>query len=82
MGLYHNWVLPRLLDSAMGDQILDCYRRSTITSARRLVLEIGVGSGLTLAACPGSGSVVGLDPRPEASAISPVSTEDHRYRRR
>ena len=35
--------------------------RSAITSARGLVLEIGVGSGLTLAAWPGSGSVVGLD---------------------
>jgi hypothetical protein len=66
----------------MRNRVLDPYRRRAITPARRLVLEIGVGSGLTLAAWPGSGSVVDLDPRPEASAISPVSTEDHRYRRR
>jgi hypothetical protein len=37
----------RLLDLAMCNDVLDSYRRSTITSARGLVLEIGVGSGLT-----------------------------------
>jgi hypothetical protein len=62
MGLYHNWVLPRLLDSAMGDQILDCYRRSTITSARRLVLEIGVGSA----------------PAAEASSVSTLARKQAR----
>jgi hypothetical protein len=82
MGLYENWVLPRLLDLTMRNQTLDPYRPGAITSARGLVLEIGVGSGLNLSLYgPAADSVVGLDPRPEASAISPIST-DHRFRRR
>ena len=47
----------------MRNDVLDSYRRSTITSAHGLVLEIGVGSGLNL---PLYGlevrRVVGLDP--------------------
>ena len=45
MGLYENWVLPRLLDLAMRNHVLDGYRRRTIEAANGLVLEIGVGSG-------------------------------------
>ena len=45
MGLYENWVLPRLLDLAMRNHVLDAYRRRAIESAHGLVLEIGVGSG-------------------------------------
>ena len=66
MGLYEDWVLPRLLDLAMRNHVLDPYRRRVITSASGLVLEIGVGSGLNL---PQYGQevlrVVGLDPSSE-----------------
>jgi ubiquinone/menaquinone biosynthesis C-methylase UbiE len=63
MGLYENWVLPRLLDLAMRNQILDTYRHSAITPAQGLVLEIGVGSGLNLSLYgPAVRRVVGLDP--------------------
>ena len=62
MGFYENWVLPRLLDSAMRNHVLDAYRRRAINSARGLVLEIGVGSGLNLSPYgPAVGRVVGLD---------------------
>jgi hypothetical protein len=83
MGLYEKWVLPRLLDLAMRNDILDYYRRRTIASARGQVLEIGVGSGLNLSLYgPAVGGIVGLDPSPElldlagkraARALVPVS---------
>jgi len=66
MGLYENWVLPRLLDLAMRNHVLDAYRRRAIKSAHGLVLEIGVGSGLNLSMYgPAVGRVVGLDPSSE-----------------
>jgi ubiquinone/menaquinone biosynthesis C-methylase UbiE len=48
MGVYERWILPRLLDLAMRNRLLDHYRQRTIGTARGLVLEIGVGSGLNL----------------------------------
>jgi ubiquinone/menaquinone biosynthesis C-methylase UbiE len=66
MGLYENWALPRLLDLAMRNNVLDPYRRRAIESAHGLVLEIGVGSGLNLSLYgPAVGRVVGLDPSSE-----------------
>jgi ubiquinone/menaquinone biosynthesis C-methylase UbiE len=66
MGFYENWVLPRLLDLGMRNQFLDAYRHRAINSARGLVLEIGVGSGLNLSLYgPAVGRVVGLDPSSE-----------------
>lgn len=83
MSLYKNWVLPRLLDLGLRNQVLDSYRRAVINSARGLVLEVGVGSGLNLSLYSlAVGRVVGLDPSPEllciarrraAEALVPVS---------
>jgi hypothetical protein len=48
MGFYERWIVPRLLDLAMRNRLLDHYRQQTIVSARGLVLEVGVGSGVNL----------------------------------
>ena len=48
VGVYERWILPRLLDLAMRNPLLDHYRQRTIETARGLVLEVGVGSGLNL----------------------------------
>src|SRR5260370_1386435 len=66
MGVYERWIVPRLLDLAMRNKLLDHYRQRTIVTARDLVLEVGVGAGLNL---PLYGSavipVVAVDPSEE-----------------
>jgi SAM-dependent methyltransferase len=60
------WIVPWLLDLAMRNRLLDNYRHQTIETARGLVLEVGVGSGLNLPLYgPAVTRVVGLDPSPE-----------------
>jgi ubiquinone/menaquinone biosynthesis C-methylase UbiE len=77
MGFYERWIVPRLLDLAMRNRLLDDYRQRTIETARGLVLEVGVGSGLNL---PLYGSavtrVVGLDPSPELLRLASNRTAD------
>jgi ubiquinone/menaquinone biosynthesis C-methylase UbiE len=66
MGFYDRFILPRLLDLAMRNRRLDCYRQRAIAVARGLVLEIGVGSGLNLALYgPAVERVCAIDPAPE-----------------
>src|SRR5947209_17352544 len=66
MRFYQKLILPRLLDLAMRNTALAGYRQETTGAARGLVLEIGVGQGLTL---PLYGAAVdrvcGIDPSPE-----------------
>src|SRR6202521_5389052 len=83
MGVYERWIVPRLLELAMQNRLLDHYRHQTIASALGLVLEVGVGSGLNLPLYgPSVARVVGLDPSPEllrlaskraVDAVVPVS---------
>jgi ubiquinone/menaquinone biosynthesis C-methylase UbiE len=75
--LYENWVLPRLLDLAMRNRLLEHYRHQTIASARGLVLEVGVGSGVTLPLYgPAVTRVVAIDPSPELLRLASKRTAD------
>jgi ubiquinone/menaquinone biosynthesis C-methylase UbiE len=55
----------------MRNRLLDHYRQQTIETARGLVLEVGVGSGLNLPLYgPAVARVVGLDPSPESLRLA------------
>lgn len=79
MGLYDRLILPRLLDLAMRSRVLDRYRQQAIATARGLVLEIGVGSGLNLALYgPAVDRVCAIDPSPELLRLAGQRIEDAR----
>lgn len=48
MGLYAKYILPRLIDSAMGDRPIMRQRQKIVPLAKGKVLEIGMGSGRNL----------------------------------
>ena len=77
MGVYERWIVPRLLELAMQNRLLDHYRHQTIASARGLVLEVGVGSGVNLPLYGGAVTrVVGLDPSPELLRLASKRAAD------
>jgi ubiquinone/menaquinone biosynthesis C-methylase UbiE len=77
MGFYDRWVLPRLLDLAMRNRVLDRYRQRAIATAGGVVLEIGVGSGLNLALYgPVVDRVCAIDPSPELLRLASQRIED------
>ena len=77
MGFYERWIVPRLLDLAMRNRLLDHYRHQTVASARGLVLEVGVGSGLNLPLYgPAVTRVVAIDPSPELLRLASRRTAD------
>ncbi len=86
MGFYDKYILPPILDLAMGQKDVAKLRQEVVPAARGRVLEVGMGSGLNLPFYqPEAENIVGLDPSPEllkmagrriADAPSPVSLVD------
>jgi ubiquinone/menaquinone biosynthesis C-methylase UbiE len=77
MGVYERWILPRLLDLSMRNRLLDHYRQRTIETARGLVLEVGVGSGLNLRFYSQAvDRVFGIDLSPELLRLAHTRTAD------
>ena len=79
MGFYERWIVPRLLDLAMRNRLLDHYRQRTIETARGLVLEVGVGSGLNLPLYgPAVAHVIAIDPSTELLRLASKRVADAR----
>jgi ubiquinone/menaquinone biosynthesis C-methylase UbiE len=77
VGVYERWILPRLLDLSMRNRLLDHYRQRTIETARGLVLEVGVGSGLNLRFYSRTvDRVFGIDLSPELLRLAHERTAD------
>ena len=71
MGLYSQYLLPRLTHFTMGQAQLAPYRRRVVAGARGRVLELGIGSGRNL---PFYGDtvddIIGIDPSREMLALA------------
>src|SRR5712671_1942168 len=79
VGVYERWILPRLLDLSMRNRLLDHYRQRTIETARGLVLEVGVGSGLNLPLYgPAVAHVIAIDPSTELLRLASRRVADAR----
>jgi ubiquinone/menaquinone biosynthesis C-methylase UbiE len=66
MGFYNRWILPQVIEFAMRQKNFAPFRERTAGAAHGRVLEIGIGSGLNLAAYPpGIETVYGVDPSAE-----------------
>jgi SAM-dependent methyltransferase len=71
MGLYDDWVLPRLLDVTLGIRPVAEERARALAEVRGRVLEVGFGSGLNLQHYPaGVKALVGIDPSGQSARLA------------
>ncbi|WGS21100.1 MULTISPECIES: class I SAM-dependent methyltransferase [unclassified Bradyrhizobium] len=66
MGIYADWLFPRILDLLMRQKQIAPYRRRIGQAAKVRVLDIGIGSGVNLMFYgTGAERICGVDPSPE-----------------
>jgi len=71
VGVYDDWVLPRLLDLAMGTRAVAEERAKALATVKGRVLEVGFGTGHNLPHYPaGVERVVGIDPSGESAKLA------------
>jgi ubiquinone/menaquinone biosynthesis C-methylase UbiE len=71
MGVYDDWVLPRVMNLAMGTKAMAEERAKALAAVKGRVLEVGFGSGHNLAHYPAAVErVVGIDPSGESAKLA------------
>lgn len=71
MGLYSRWILPRLLDLFMSNEVMRAERTLVLAEARGQTLEIGFGTGLNLPHYPAQlRHLVAVDANPGMSTLA------------
>lgn len=71
MGFYDDWVVPRILNLAMGNAFVTEERKRCLAEVTGTVLEVGFGSGRNLPWYPSSvRKVVAVDPSTEGAKLA------------
>jgi ubiquinone/menaquinone biosynthesis C-methylase UbiE len=71
MGVYDDWLLPRLMNVAMGTKRIAREREKALAEVAGTVLEVGFGTGHNLPYYPAAvQKVVGVDPSGESAKLA------------
>jgi ubiquinone/menaquinone biosynthesis C-methylase UbiE len=71
MGVYEEWLLPRMINLAMGMKHVAEERKKCLAEVKGSVLEVGFGTGHNLPYYPaGVEKVVGVDPSGESAKLA------------
>jgi ubiquinone/menaquinone biosynthesis C-methylase UbiE len=80
MGFYGNWVVPRILNLAMGMRFVSEERKKCLAGVKGTVLEVGFGSGHNLPWYPAEvQKVVAVDPSTEGAKLGRKRIEQARF---
>jgi SAM-dependent methyltransferase len=71
MGLYNDWVLPRIVNAACGTKVMAEERKKALAGAKGHVLELGFGTGHNLPFYPdGVERVTAIDPSTASARLA------------
>jgi ubiquinone/menaquinone biosynthesis C-methylase UbiE len=80
MGFYDDWLLPRLIDLALGTRRIAEERQKALAEVQGRVLEVGFGSGHNLSHYPGGVErLVGIDPSGASARLAKKRIAEARF---